>query len=38
MVEIYRVLAASHNSPMGESLLREIERFRNWAGSKKMPD
>lgn len=38
MVEIYRVLAMSHNSPMGESLLQEIERFKNWAGRKKIPD
>jgi hypothetical protein len=38
MVEIYRVLAASHNSPMSESLLREIERFKSWSGKKKMPD
>jgi hypothetical protein len=38
MVEIYRVLVASHSSPMSESLLQEIERFKSWSGKKKMPD
>ena len=38
MVEIYRVLVASHGSPMADSLNVEVERFKNWQGKRKMPD
>lgn len=38
IVEIYKVLAASHESPLAKELDREIERFRQWKGPKKMPD
>lgn len=38
MVEIYRVIASFHDSPMAEELDKEIERFRNWSGLRKMPD
>jgi hypothetical protein len=38
VVEIYKVLVASHGSPLADHLDEEIERFRNWSGPKKMPD
>ena len=38
MVEIYKVLAASHGSALAEDLDNEIARFRNWKGTRKMPD
>lgn len=38
MVEIYKVLASSHGSPLAEQLDEEIERFGSWSGPKKMPD
>jgi hypothetical protein len=38
MVEIYKVLVESHQSPLGQQLDEEINRFKNWAGPKKMPD
>lgn len=38
MVEIYRIMVASHDSPMVKDLDREIEKFRGWKGNKKMPD
>ena len=38
VVEIYRVLAASHGYSSIDSLDREIDRFRNWEGERKMPD
>jgi hypothetical protein len=37
-IEMYRLLAASHNCPLAETLRREIESFRNWQGNKKLPD
>ncbi len=37
-IEMYRVLAASHGRLLAEGLPREIERFRQWKGSKKLPD
>lgn len=37
-VEIYKVLAASHESSLAGQLDKEIERFKKWAGKKKMPD
>jgi hypothetical protein len=38
MVQIYKVLVASHGSSMAGALDEEIERFRNWGGRTKMPD
>jgi len=38
IVEIYRVLASSHGSPLAGQLEEEIERFCSWSGPKKMPD
>jgi hypothetical protein len=38
VVEIYKVLVESHESPLAEQLNEEIQRFKNWSGPKKMPD
>jgi len=38
IIEIYRIIVASHDSPMAKELAREIEKFRAWKGTKKMPD
>jgi hypothetical protein len=38
VVEIYKVLVASHGSALAKQLDEEIERFREWSGPKKMPD
>lgn len=38
MIEIYRIMVASHDSPLARELDKEIDRFRSWTGSKKMPD
>ncbi len=38
MVEIYRVLVASHGSPMASALDAEVERFKKWPGKRRMPD
>jgi hypothetical protein len=38
VVEIYKVLVASHGSALAQQLEEEIERFRSWSGPKKMPD
>ncbi len=37
-IEIYKVIAAMHNSPITDGLEEEMERFRNWKGRRKMPD
>ncbi len=37
-IEMYRLLAASHGSPVAEALENEIDGFRKWAGNRKMPD
>lgn len=37
-IEMYRALAASHGSPLAGKLQKEIDTFRQWKGSKKMPD
>ncbi len=37
-IEIYKILAASHNSPMANDLKKEIEAFQRWSGKRKMPD
>jgi hypothetical protein len=38
MIEIYKVIAGLHDSPLTDELDKEIERFRKWAGTRKMPD
>ena len=37
-IEMYRVLVGSHGSLLAEGLQSEIERFRSWTGTKKVPD
>lgn len=37
-IEIYRLLASSHDCQLAISLQKEIDSFRQWPGSKKMPD
>ncbi len=37
-IGMYKLLAASHGSQLVDSLDREIEAFRKWQGSKKLPD
>jgi hypothetical protein len=37
-LEMYRALVASHSSPLAGSVQKEIESFRKWGGSKKVPD
>ncbi len=38
MIEIYRVIVASHDSPMAKEVAKEVEKFRAWKGTRKMPD
>lgn len=37
-IEMYRLLAASHGRQIADAVQKEVERFRQWRGSKKMPD
>lgn len=37
-IEMYRVIAASHGSPVADTIDKEIESFRTWSGQKKIPD
>jgi len=37
-IEMYRALAASHDTPLASSLKEELGAFRNWKGPKKLPD
>jgi len=37
-IEMYRSLAASHGVPLAGSLQKEIETFRQWKGTTKLPD
>ena len=37
-IEIYKVITSQHGSHLDDWLDKEIERFRNWTGPKKMPD
>ena len=37
-IEMYRLLAASHGSQLTSALQKEIDRFRKWKGTKKLPD
>ncbi len=38
LIEIYRILVASHGGKMVGKLDEEIKRFQAWKGRKKMPD
>ncbi len=37
-IEMYRLLALSHNSQVTRALDKEINQFRKWKGIKKLPD
>ena len=37
-IEMYRLLATSHQCSVAQTLRKEIESFRKWQGAKKMPD
>jgi len=37
-IGMYHLLAASHGAAAAEEVLKEIERFRKWKGSRKLPD
>jgi hypothetical protein len=37
-IGMYRTLVASHGSKLTDSLDREIEAFKSWPGTKKLPD
>jgi hypothetical protein len=37
-IELYRTLAASHGSSLADTIGTEVQRFRGWKGSKKLPD
>ena len=38
LIEIYKILVASHGSSNAGQLDEEIARFRRWNGPKKIPD
>ncbi len=38
MIEIYRTIVGAHDSRMTGDLNKEIEKFRAWQGTRKMPD
>ena len=38
IIEIYRVLAVSHQPSLKNSLDEVVKRFRDWKGQKKIPD
>jgi hypothetical protein len=37
-IEMYRTLAASHDSPVVEKIQAAIDDFRSWSRPKKLPD
>ena len=37
-IKLYQVLVDSHGIPLDGKLDREIERFANWPGQRKLPD
>jgi len=37
-LEMYRLLVASHGCGLANQVQKEVERFRQWAGPKKLPD
>lgn len=38
MIEIYKIVAEQHGASVAAGLDREVGRFRDWAGKRKMPD
>ncbi|MFO8011558.1 MAG: hypothetical protein R6U89_12260 [Dehalococcoidia bacterium] len=37
-IEMYKILAASHQRKLANTLRQEISTFQGWKGEKKMPD
>lgn len=37
-IEMYRLLAASHGCELAKGLQKEVASFRQWKGTKKLPD
>jgi hypothetical protein len=37
-IAMYQALASSHGASVAKEMDKEVEIFRNWKGSKKMPD
>ncbi len=37
-IQMYQLLVDSHGCPLAKKLDKEIQSFRKWPGSKKMPD
>lgn len=37
-IAMYQALAASHGAPVANGIQKEIESFRKWQGTKKLPD
>jgi hypothetical protein len=37
-IGMYKLLAATHNVQLAAALDKEMERFRKWSGTKKLPD
>jgi hypothetical protein len=37
-IGMYKLLVASHGSKLAASLDKEMESFRKWQGTKKLPD
>jgi hypothetical protein len=37
-IEMYQALAATHGASVSKDVQKEIDIFRNWKGSKKLPD
>ncbi len=37
-IGMYQLLAASHGAGAADGVRKEIDRFRKWKGSRKLPD
>jgi hypothetical protein len=37
-IALYQALAASHGAAVADGAAKEIERFKKWAGERKLPD
>ena len=37
-IGMYQLLVASHGAGAADGVLKEIDRFRKWKGSRKLPD
>jgi hypothetical protein len=37
-IEMYRALVVSHGRQLAKDLQKEIDAFKKWPGSKKLPD